>query len=223
MKKVLILGAGMVAKPIIQYLLNCGYELTVADYFESKAKEVIGSNPNGYPIQFDVNDKEKLDKLVSEHDITVSLIPYVYHVEVARYCIKHKKNMITASYVSHEMKALDKEAKDAGILILNEMGLDPGIYHMGAKRIIDHVHESGGKVDEFYSLCGALPAPESADNQFRYKFSWSQIGVLMASKNSAKYKMDVHVINVASENLFKDLRFINFGELGKFEVYPNRD
>jgi saccharopine dehydrogenase-like NADP-dependent oxidoreductase len=223
MKKVLILGAGMVARPIVQYLLNCGYELTVADYFKDKAKEVIGSRLNGCPIQFDVNDKEKLDKLVSEHDITVSLIPYIYHPEVARCCIKHKKNMLTASYVSQEMKSLDKEAKEAGILILNEMGLDPGIDHMGAKRIIDLVHSSGGKVDEFYSLCGALPAPESADNPFRYKFSWSPKGVLMASNNSAKYKMDGHIVNVSSENLFKDLRFIEFGELGKFEVYPNRD
>lgn len=223
MNKVLILGAGMVAKPIVQYLLNCGYTLTVADYYEQKAKEVIDSNPNGIGIQFDVNDKEKLDKLVSEHDLTVSLIPYTYHVEVARYCIKHKKNMVTASYISPAMKALDQEAKEAGILILNEMGLDPGIDHMGAKKIIDQVHEAGGKVDEFYSLCGALPAAESAVNPFRYKFSWSPLGVLLASKNSAKYKLDGNVVDVATENLFKDIRSVDFAELGKFEVYPNRD
>lgn len=213
----------MVAKPIVHYLLDCGYELTVADYVEEKAREVLNSKPHGSPIQFDVNDKEKLDKLVSEHDIVVSLIPYVYHVEVARHCIKHKKNLVTASYVSQEMKALSQEAENAGILLLNEMGLDPGIDHMGAKKIIDHVHNTGGKVDEFYSFCGALPAPESADNPFRYKFSWSPKGVLMASNNNAKYKKDGHVVNVSSENLFKDLRYVYFDDLGKFEVYPNRD
>jgi saccharopine dehydrogenase-like NADP-dependent oxidoreductase len=223
MKKVLILGAGLVAKPIVQYLLDCGYELTVADYVEEKAKEVICGRPQAHPVQFDVNDKNKLDRLVFEHDIVVSLIPYIYHVEVAHYCIKHKKNLVTASYVSPEMKALDKEVKEAGILILNEMGLDPGIDHMGAKKIIDHVHNNNGKVVEFYSFCGALPAPESADNPFRYKFSWSPKGVLMASRNSAKYKQDGRIVNVASENLFKDLRYIYFDELGKFEVYPNRD
>jgi saccharopine dehydrogenase-like NADP-dependent oxidoreductase len=223
MKKVLILGAGMVARPLVQYLLNCGYELTVADYYEDKAREVIGSTPKGHPIQFDVKDKEKLDTLVAGHDLTVSLIPYVYHTEVAGYCIKHHKNMLTASYVSQEMKELDHKARQAGILILNEMGLDPGIDHMGAKKIIDHVHDSGGTIDEFYSLCGALPAPESADNPFKYKFSWSPVGVLMASNNSAKYKKDGLIVNVSSENLFKDIRRINFGSLGIFEVYPNRD
>ncbi|MBC8486188.1 MAG: saccharopine dehydrogenase NADP-binding domain-containing protein, partial [Bacteroidetes bacterium] len=173
MKKVLILGAGMVVKPIVQYLLNKDYQVTVATRTKSKADDMIGDHPNGTSMRWTVDDEETLDRLIQEHDLTVSLLPYAYHLMVAKKCIAHKKNMVTTSYVKPEMKALDKEAKEAGIIILNELGLDPGIDHMSAMRIIDHVHNKGGKVEEFYSLCGALPAPEACDNPFNYKFSYS--------------------------------------------------
>jgi len=117
-----------------------------------------------------------LDSLIARHDITVSLLPYVFHVMVAKHCLVHKKNMVTTSYVKPEMRALDEEAKKAGVIILNEIGLDPGIDHMSAMRIIDHIHDRGGAVLEFYSICGALPAPEAADNPFKYKFPGAQRG-----------------------------------------------
>ncbi len=223
MKKVLILGAGMVARPIVTYLLDKGYFVSVADLVKEKAEELTKGYNNSQAIQWSVDNEAALDKMVNEHDITVSLLPWMFHVIVAKYCIKHKKNMVTTSYVKPEMKALDNAAKDAGIIILNELGLDPGIDHMSAMRIIDHVHNNNGKIEEFYSICGALPAPEAANNPFRYKFSWSPKGVVMAGNNEANYLKHGKNISVPTENLFKNPLSVDFPQVGKLEIYPNRD
>lgn len=223
MNKVLILGAGLVVKPMVNHLLNNGLHLTVADRILSKAEAMIGNHPNGKAIGWSTEDEETLDQLIAYHDLTVSLLPYTFHPMVARHCLKHKKDMVTASYVSPEMQALDASAKEAGIIILNEMGLDPGIDHMSAMRIIDQVHNRGGKIEEFYSICGALPAPEAANNPFKYKFSWSPKGVVMAGNNDARYLRDGKIVEVSTEDLFKNPLQINFTDVGKLEVYPNRD
>lgn len=223
MKKVLILGAGLVVNPIVNHLLNKGIHLTVADRIKSKAEAMIRNHPNGKAIGWSTEDEEILDQLIASHDLTVSLLPYTFHLMVARHCLKHKKDMVTASYVSPEMQALDASAKEAGIIILNEMGLDPGIDHMSAMRIIDQVHNRGGKIEEFYSFCGALPAPEAANNPFKYKFSWSPKGVVMAGNNDGKYLRHEKIVEVPSEDLFKKPLQVNFTEVGKLEVYPNRD
>jgi saccharopine dehydrogenase-like NADP-dependent oxidoreductase len=164
-----------------------------------------------------------LESMISSHDLTVSLLPYTHHVMVAKHCIRFKKNMVTTSYVKPEMQALDAEARAAGIIILNELGLDPGIDHMSAMRIIDTVHSKGGKIEEFYSLCGALPAPEAATNPFKYKFSWSPKGVVMAGNNDAKYLRHGQVVDVPTRDLFKKPFQVSFPEVGLMEVYPNRD
>jgi len=223
MKKVLILGAGMVAKPIVQYLLKEDFHVTVATRTRSKADLMIKGFSNGEAIAWTVDDDVTLDKLIAEHDLTVSLLPYAHHLNVAGKCIKHGKQMVTTSYVKPEMKALDQEARNAGIIILNEIGLDPGIDHMSAMRIIDHIHDKGGNVDEFYSLCGALPSLEDADNPFKYKFSWSPKGVIMASNNDGRYLKHGKETYVSSENLFKDTFMVDFPDVSKLEVYPNRD
>jgi len=223
MKKVLILGAGMVAKPIIQYLLNKNYYVTVASNTPERAIEMINNNPNGKSVEWQAGDNEGLSKLIADNDITVSLLPYAFHVMVAQHCINHKKNMVTTSYAKPEMLELNKKAKDAGIVIINEAGLDPGIDHMSAMRIIDHIHNKGGQVEEFYSLCGALPAPEAANNPFKYKFSWSPKGVVMAGNNDAKFLKHEKVVDIPTENLFRNPFFLEFPKVGKFEVYPNRD
>lgn len=223
MKKVLILGAGMVVKPIVQYLLKQGYHVTVATRTKSKADAMIDGHANGKSLAWTVDDEETLDKLIQEHDLSVSLLPYAYHVMVAKKCIKHKKNMVTTSYVKPEMKALHEEAKAAGIIILNELGLDPGIDHMSAMRIIDHVHNKGGAIEEFYSICGALPAPEACDNPFNYKFSWSPKGVVMASNNDGNYLRYGNVTYVPTEDLFKNPLKTTFPKVGNLEIYPNRD
>lgn len=131
--------------------------------------------------------------------------------------------MVTTSYVKPEMQALDAQAKEAGIIILNELGLDPGIDHMSAMRIIDHVHNKGGKIDEFYSICGALPAPEAANNPFKYKFSWSPKGVVMAGNNDGKYMKDGIEVYVPTQDLFQNPLKVDFTDIGQLEVYPNRD
>ncbi len=223
MKKVLLLGAGMVAKPLADYIINSGIELTIASRTKQKADQLIKNREKGTSTSWTVDDLEKLEELVATHDVTVSLLPYAYHVTVAKLCIKHKKNMVTTSYISNEMKNLDAEAKKAGILILNEIGVDPGFDHMTAMRIIDKVHTAGGKIREFYSICGALAAPEAADNPFRYKFSWSPRGVVMAGNNSAKYLKNSDITEIPTEDLFKNPLKIDFPEVGEMEVYPNRD
>jgi saccharopine dehydrogenase-like NADP-dependent oxidoreductase len=223
MSKALLLGAGMVAKPIAEYLLNNNIELTIASRTVAKAEKLIGNNKNGKTVSWNTDDLDTLEKLVSTHDIVISLLPYTHHVTVAKLCIQHKKNMVTTSYVSPEMKALDAEARKAGIIILNEIGVDPGFDHMTAMRIIDKVKGDGGKIKEFYSLCGALAAPEEADNPFRYKFSWSPKGVIMAGNNNAKYLKNGEIVEVPTENLFKNPLQIDFPGVGKMEVYPNRD
>jgi saccharopine dehydrogenase (NADP+, L-glutamate forming) len=223
MKKVLILGAGLVAKPIIEYLLAEGYKLTVASPMKERADEMINHDPNGRSVFWSMEDKALLEMLVSEYDIAVSLLPYTFHADVARVCLKFRRPLVTTSYVQPGIQALDGEAKKAGVILLNEIGLDPGIDHMSAMRIIDHIHKNGGKVDEFWSICGALPAPEAAGNPFGYKFSWSPKGVIMASRNSALYLKKGKEVTVPSADLFKDRFELEFPGIGPLEVYPNRD
>ncbi len=223
MQKVLILGAGMVVKPIVDYLLKNNYYVTVASRTRSKAEEMIDGHPNGHSIGWTVEKTAELDQMIKDHDLTVSLLPWVHHVMVAKKCIEHKKNMVTTSYVKPEMQAFDQKAKEAGIIILNELGLDPGIDHMGAMRIIDHVHNKGGNIEEFYSICGALPAPEAANNPFLYKFSWSPKGVVMAGNNDGKYLRYGNIVEVPTEDLFKNPLSVNFPQVGTLDIYPNRD
>ncbi len=223
MNKVLLLGAGMVAKPLADYILQNNINLTIASRTVSKAETLIKGHKNGTAVSWNVEDLETLESMVADHDLTISYLPYTYHVTVAKLCIKYKKNMVTASYVSEEMKALDMEAKKAGIIILNEVGVDPGFDHMTAMRIIDKVQNKGGKIKEFYSLCGALAAPEEIDNPFKYKFTWSPKGVIMAGNNGAKFKKNGKIIEIPTSDLFKNPMQIDFPEVGKMEVYPNRD
>jgi saccharopine dehydrogenase (NADP+, L-glutamate forming) len=223
MKKVLILGAGMVVKPMVEYFLKSGFSLMIASPMKERAGEMINGNPQGASVLWSMDDPAMLAKLVSEYDITVSLLPYKYHTGVAEVCLRMGKSLVTTSYVQPGIAALEDAAKKAGVLFLNEIGLDPGIDHMSAMRIIDHIHNKGGKVEEFYSLCGALPAPEAADNPLKYKFSWSPKGVILASLNGSRYLKNNMEVIIEPVNLFKDRFSYNFPGIGDLEVYPNRD
>ncbi len=224
MKKVLILGAGLVVRPMAKYLLENGYSVTIASRTKEKADAILENHPNSQSIAWTVDKEDELEKMIQDHDLVVSLLPYRYHVMVAKLAIKFKKNMVTTSYVKPEMKALDQQAKDAGIIILNEVGLDPGIDHMSAKKIIDSVHEKGGEVEEFYSITGALPAMEVATlNPFKYKFSWSPIGVLLAGNNDGRFLLKGKELYVPTEHLFRMKFYANFPKVGILEIYPNRD
>jgi saccharopine dehydrogenase-like NADP-dependent oxidoreductase len=223
MKKALVLGSGLVAQPIIRYLLDHNIKVTVASNTPERAEKMINGHPEGHNIDWDIGNTDKLSEMISENDIVISLLPYLYHVKVAKLCISHKKNMVTTSYVKPEMKALDQDAKDAGIIILNELGLDPGIDHMSAMRIIDYIHNKGGSVEEFYSFCGALVAPEVEKNPFKYKFTWAPKGVVMAGNNDGNYLRHGKTTYIPTQDLFKKPLKVNFPDIGELEVYPNRD
>jgi saccharopine dehydrogenase-like NADP-dependent oxidoreductase len=224
MKKILILGAGLVAKPLVRYLLDQpDFEVEVASRTVSKAEKLVSNHPHGKAKELNLKDEESLKNEVSNADLVISMVPYSYHPKVARYCIEYKKNMVTTSYVSEIMKSLEGEARKAGILILNEVGLDPGIDHMEAMRIIHEIEEKGGEVLGFTSYCGGLPAPEANTNPFGYKFSWSPTGVLLAGKNSAQYLKDGQQVFIPSQDLFDNYKIIPIKGLGEFEAYPNRN
>ncbi len=233
MKKVLIFGAGMVAGPPVKYLLEREFQVIVASRTLQKAEALINDHPNGIAKAFDITQAtdEELETLVKECDLAVSLLPYIYHVKVAKACIKHRKHMVTTSYVSPEMKALDTEAKNASVTILNEIGVDPGIDHMSAQKIIDAIHDKGGKIHSFTSYTGGLPAPDANNNPWGYKLSWSPRGVILAGRNSAKYLKNGEVVEIPGEDLFD--HYLPFPvhekgpgdseELGLLEGYPNRN
>ena len=224
MKKVLVLGAGLVSRPLVRYLLDQpDFAVTVATRTVSKAEALIQGHRQGKTIRLLADDTAALEGLIREHDLAVSLLPAPLHPVVAQTCIKHDKHMVTTSYVSPAMKALDQAAKDAGLMILSEIGVDPGTDHMSAMRIIDDVKQRGGTVVSFKSYCGGLPAPEANDNPFGYKFSWSPRAVCTAGKNSARYRQDGKEVNVPGPELFTDRHTLPVDGIGELEAYPNRD
>jgi saccharopine dehydrogenase (NADP+, L-glutamate forming)/spermidine synthase len=224
MKKILILGAGLVARPLVRYLLDQpDFEVEVASRTVSKAEKLVDHHPKGKAKELNLKNEDLLKDEISKADLVISMVPYSFHPKVAEYCIAFKKHMITTSYVSEAMKKMDGDAKKAGILILNEVGLDPGIDHMEAMRIIHEVEKKGGDVISFTSFCGGLPAPEANTNPFGYKFSWSPIGVLLAGKNSAQYLKDGKDVFIPSQDLFDSYSIITIEGLGDFEAYPNRN
>lgn len=223
-KKILVLGSGLVSRPGVHYLLKQrNLFVTVASNELEVAQELVKDFDNGTAVYLDVKNEELLSKLVQEHDITVSLLPWVFHVQVAELCLKYNKPMATASYVSDGMRKLDAAAKEKGLLFMNEIGVDPGIDHMSTMKVIDEVQAKGGRILHYYSFCGGLPAPDDNDNPFGYKFSWSPRGVVLASKNSAKFLEDGKEVNIEGKDLFLNYRMEEVEGLGEFEVYPNRD
>ncbi|MDX9812419.1 MAG: saccharopine dehydrogenase C-terminal domain-containing protein [Bacteroidales bacterium] len=223
MKRVLILGAGLVVRPMVEYLLEREITVKIATTTREKADNMIRGNPYGTSLKWSADDTGTLGKLVSGADVVVSFLPWRHHVTVAGVCIENRKPLVTTSYVQPEMMALDRQAREAGVLLLNEIGLDPGIDHMTAMKVIDHIHGKKGTVTEFWSMCGALPAPEAADNPMKYKFSWSPRGVVMAGKNSALYMRKGKEVTIDPDELFRDTFIYNFPGIGDLEVYPNRD
>jgi saccharopine dehydrogenase-like NADP-dependent oxidoreductase len=225
MQNVLVLGAGLVAAPLVRYLLDrARFGVTVASRTLGKAQALVGGRPPGRAVAFDITkDEVALEELIARADLAVSLLPYVYHVRVAEQCVRHRKPLVTTSYVSKRMRALDEAAQEAGVILLNEIGLDPGIDHMSAMRIIHRVHDAGGQVKSFRSYCGGLPAPDANDNPLGYKFSWSPRGVVLAGRNKARYEENGHVVEIPNARLFAN-HFVTWVEgLGDFEAYPNRN
>ncbi|MGD1994053.1 MAG: saccharopine dehydrogenase C-terminal domain-containing protein [Anaerolineae bacterium] len=225
MKNVLVLGAGLVARPLVEYLLDQrDVHVTVASRTVSKAEALVDGRANGRAVAFNITrDSDQLDAMVTEADLAVSLLPYTFHVQVARHCVKHGCHLVTTSYVKDQMRALDAQAREAGVILLNEIGLDPGIDHMSAMKIIDHIHAAGGEVTSFRSYCGGLPAPDANDNPLGYKFSWSPRGVILAGRNDARFLENGQTVTVPNARLFATHTVTWVEGLGDLEAYPNRD
>lgn len=221
--KVLLLGSGYVTAPCVRTLTDSGISVTIACRTLKDAQSLASSYSHTAAIALDAMDQSALDAAVASHDLVISLIPYTLHVSVVQAAIRTKKNVVTTSYCSPAMLELDAKVKDAGITVLNEVGLDPGIDHLYAVKIIDEVHRAGGKIDSFSSYCGGLPAPEASDNPLGYKFSWSARGMLLALGNDAKFWEDGKVKEVAGKDLMDSARPYHIYPGYNFVAYANRD
>lgn len=227
-RRVLLFGSGRVAKPVIKlFNQHKDVHITIATDDQTQANELIscidGDGRGAFVSYKFPQDNEKLSNLVSNSDIVISLLPATMHMPVAKECVKQRRHLVTASYVSKEMQALHEEAKAKGVILMNEAGLDPGIDHMLIMEAIDSIHERGGKVTELVSLCGGLPDPVAADNPLRYKISWSPRGFLMATKNSATYLKNNQLININSDDLLLSATPSHRFPTMRLEVIPNRD
>jgi saccharopine dehydrogenase (NADP+, L-glutamate forming)/spermidine synthase len=224
MKNVLCLGAGLVARPYAQYLCNKGFHVMVASRTKKKAVSLVEGCESAEAIEFNIKtDDKQLEELIQKADLACSLLPYTYHTKAAEVAIKHKTPFCTTSYISEEMKSLDEKARKAGILLLNECGVDPGIDHMSAMKIIDEVHDNNGKIVSFTSFTGGLPAPDANNNPFGYKLSWSPRGVLLAGRNDAHFLRDGKEVRIPGPELFDNYKIMKVPGMGEFEGYPNRD
>lgn len=198
--------------------------VTIADADKAVAEKKVNNHPAGKAIDFDARDVEKRQELIAEHDLIVSMLPASMHIDVAKDCIAFKKPVITPSYITEDMKALHEEAKAAGVLVLNEMGLDPGIDHMSAMAVMDKIKEDGGELTCFESFTGGLVAPESDDNPWNYKFTWNPRNVVLAGQGgTVKFIQEGKYKYIPYHKLFRRTEKIEVEGFGKFEGYANRD
>jgi len=229
MRKILVIGAGRSSSSLIKYLLDKSdtenLQITVADVSKEAAISKVQNHKNGKAIAFDIFNKMDRNTAVKNADIVVSMLPARFHIEVAKDCITYKKNMVTASYISEEMKALDNDVKKEGLVFMNEIGLDPGIDHMSAMQVIDKIRDaSDAKLLLFESFTGGLVAPESDDNLWNYKFTWNPRNVVLAGQGgAAKFIQEGKYKYIPYHKLFRRTEILHLNDGDKFEAYPNRD
>lgn len=228
MRSILIIGAGRSASSLIQYLLNKSKQeelhITIADISLATAQKKTHNHPNATAIQLDILDGVQRQEAIQKATVVISMLPAYLHIEIAKDCIRHKKHLVTASYISDEIQALDQQAKDNNLVFMNEIGLDPGIDHMSAMKIIHEIREQGGKIILFESFCGGLVAPESDTNVWNYKFTWNPRNVVLAGQGgSAKFIQEGTYKYIPYQQLFKRTEFLDVEGYGRFEGYANRD
>ena len=227
MKNILIIGAGRSATALIKYALaeakKHNWFVTVADADPKAAEQKVNKHPNGRGTWLDVTKPNDRRETIERNDVVVSLLPAHLHIEVAKDCIKYKKHLVTASYISRDLYQLGEQVKDAELIFMGEMGLDPGIDHMSAMQKIDELREMGAELTAFRSYAGGLIAPESDDNPWHYKFTWNPRNVVLAGQGTAQYLEDGKYKYIPYNRLFEQYRTIKVDGLGDFEVYANRD
>ncbi|WP_440880193.1 saccharopine dehydrogenase family protein [Tenacibaculum sp. C7A-26P2] len=228
MRNILIIGAGRSSSSLIKYLTNKSVEeslrITVGDVSLESALAITKGKDNVSAIKLDVFKKEDREEAIKNADIVVSMLPARFHIEVAKDCVKFEKNMVTASYISEEMKSLNAEVEAKGLVFMNEIGLDPGIDHMSAMQVIDKIKDNGGKMLLFESFCGGLVAPESDTNLWNYKFTWNPRNVVLAGQGGASMFIQEGTYKyIPYHKLFRRTEFLNLNGNGKFEAYANRD
>lgn len=227
MKKILLLGAGRSATVLIDYLLNESVKnnwlLVVADADFKLAKQKTGNHQFAKAKKLDITNEQQRIETIKNSDIVISLLPPHLHLLVAKDSVRLKKNLVTASYVSKEIQELDKTARENGTLIMCELGLDPGIDHMSAMKIIDKIKRNGGKIVSFKSYCGGLIAPESDDNPWHYKFTWNPRNVVVAGQGTACFIENSEYKYIPYNRIFSQIETIDVPQLGEYEAYANRD
>ncbi len=228
MRKILIIGSGKSSSYLIKYFLDKSdsenLQITIGDISIENAKKLIGNHTNANAVLLDVFDKKSRSNAIKNADIVVSMLPARFHIEVAKDCIIFGKNMVTASYVSDEMQALDEDAKTKGLIFMNEIGVDPGIDHMSAMQVIDRIRDKGGEVILFESFTGGLVAPESDNNLWNYKFTWNPRNVVVAGQGgAAKFLQEGTYKYIPYDRLFRRTEFLEIDGFGRFEGYANRD
>ncbi|HTM91409.1 MAG TPA: saccharopine dehydrogenase C-terminal domain-containing protein [Flavisolibacter sp.] len=227
MKQILLFGAGKSATVLIDYLLKNAevqnWLLTVVDADLTTAEKKIGGSPFGKAVSFDIANEEERHEYINNADIVISLLPPALHFLIARDCIQFRKNLLTASYVDEQMRSLKNEIADSGLLFLCEMGLDPGIDHMSAKKLIDEIGNEGGIIHSFYSHCGGLIAPDSDNNPWHYKISWNPGNVVTAGQAGAIFKQNGEIKELEYKELFAEKRFVSIPDYDALCWYPNRD
>ena len=227
MKKILVIGAGRSAVTLIKYLLDNSsannWQVKVADFSIELADQAVGNHNNGKAIFFNVTDKKQRESEIENADIVISMLPASLHITVAKDCVRLGKNLVTASYVSPEIAELDEAAKQAGILLLNEIGLDPGIDHMSAMQVIDEIKENGGELTSFKSFCGGLVHPDYDNNPWNYKFTWNPRNVVLAGQGTAQYIENGDYKYIPYTSLFERTEYMEVLDAGEFEGYANRD
>ncbi len=227
MKNILVIGAGRSASSLIKYLLDNSskenWNITVGDVAIDLVKQKTANHPNSRAIAFDITNDKQREEEIKRADLVISMLPASMHMNVARDCVRFKKHLATASYVSKEMMELDAEARSEGIILLNESGLDPGIDHASAMKVIDHIHEQGGELTSFQSFCGGLVAPECNDNPWGYKFSWNPRNVILAGQGTAQFIENGEYKYIPYNRLFTQICTIEVFGHGKFDAYANRD
>ena len=227
MKQVLIIGLGRSSSVLIDYFLDYSkvnnVKIVLLDQHQNEYSKKLKKTSLCSLVFFDIYDEEKRHHQIKQSDIVISMLPPRFHTLIAKDCIYFKKNLVTASYVSEEMILLDEDAKNADILILNEIGLDPGIDHLSAMKIIDSLKNNGSNITSFKSFCGGLIAPESSDNPWDYKFTWNPRNVVLAGKDGATYLKDGSVKKIKYKDVFSHTETISFPDYGLFESYANRN